>query len=234
MDDNDKKGNEEGSRARNRTVMLTPDVTSQVRTRLAQELGSEPAAAAAPLSRGGFEAPVRGQFGVSGSLSNGAGGQRALPDHSRSAPPALSRAAVNEEPAVETLEGVYWAKESPIVGFLVAYDRTENGEFYELRSGRIMVTTSVRAGENALVLSDDTVSPMHAILRIGAAGDIQVLDQLSEHGTAITNVDGIMTPLSGDKGDLAHGDTVSFGARTFYVCVVPRVHEPGTSGIKAE
>ncbi len=215
MDDNDKKASEEGSRARNRTVMLTPDVTSQVRTRLAQEL-SDDASATAP-SRGGFETPVRGQFGAAGSRS-GADAGRPTPVLAHTNAPAAA-------PAAETAEGVYWAKESPIVGFLVAYDRNENGEVFELRSGRIMVTTSSRGEENAMVLTDDTVSPMHAILRIDSEGAVQVLDQLSEHGTSVTRRDGTTVSLSGDKGEIHHGDVVSFGARAFHVCIIPRSSE---------
>lgn len=215
MDENDKKGSEEGSRARNRTVMLTPDVTSQVRNRLAQELGAD--ANQAQPSRGGFETPVRGQFG-GGSGVPRLGNEPAV----RPSPAVGGRAPVVEQPVEENVEGVYWIKESPIIGFLVSYDRNENGEFFELRGGRIMVTTSARPGENSLVLIDESVSPMHAILRIGAEGDIQVLDQLSEQGTAIARADGSALTLSGDKGELYHGDIVTFGSRAFHVCVVPR------------
>ena len=213
MDDNDKKGNEEGSRARNRTVMLTPDVTSQVRNRLAQELGDE---AGANVSRGGFEPAVRGQF----SASPGRAAADAPP--ARVAPTLARAVQAPVEPVDEKVEGVFWAKESPIVGFLVAYDRQENGEVFELRSGRIMVTSAARPDENSMVLVDDTVSSMHAILRVSQEGSIQVLDQLSEHGTSVTREDGTTISLSGDKGEINHGDVVSFGARAFHVCLVPR------------
>lgn len=219
IDDNEKKGSEEGSRARNRTVMLTPDVTSQVRNRLAQEIVDDPSGA--PPSRGGFETPVRGQFGGAGS--------RAASDAGRPTPVlAHSVQAPTPTPAVQTAEGVYWAKESPIIGFLVAYDRNENGEVFELRSGRLMVTTSARGDESAMVLQDDTVSPMHAVLRIDSEGGVQVLDQLSEHGTSVTRRDGTTVSLSGDKGEIRHGDVVSFGARAFHVCIIPRSNETKT------
>jgi hypothetical protein len=62
---------------------------------------------------------------------------------------------------------------------------------------------------------------MHAILRITAAGEIQILDQLSEFGTRIRRFgSNEEEQLSGDKSSLEHGDVVKFGDRSFHLCVV--------------
>lgn len=129
--------------------------------------------------------------------------------------------AASQQAAPFTGSGVLWAKEGPVVGFLVSYDDNENGEVFELRPGRLIVTSEAVGNGNYLVLASETVSPMHAIMRIGATGEIQVLDQLSEHGTVIQRFGSEdEETLSGDKGSLEHGDVISFGERKLHVCIV--------------
>ena len=221
---------ESSSRARNRTVMLTPEITGQVRARLAQGPGQDPHAPLASAQTqllggsGGFES-VRSAPNGSG-LGGGMHSRHALPEPTEAprqpsfTPPVPQRAVVADR------EGIVWVKESPVVGFLVSYDTNENGQVYELRVGRVMVTNQSQGETNTLVIKSDSVSPMHAIVRVGSGGDIQVLDQLSENGTTIRRfATGEEEHLAGDKGALEHGDIVRFGERSFHVCIVPRVSE---------
>jgi hypothetical protein len=128
---------------------------------------------------------------------------------------------VNSPAPTKRDKGIVWAKETPVVGFMVSYDATPNGDIFVLRSGRLMVTSDPNQGENCLVVEDPSVSPMHAILRITAAGEIQILDQLSEFGTHIRRFGSMEEEqLSGDKSSLDHGDIVKFGNRTFHICIV--------------
>ena len=200
---------ETAPRARNRTVMLTPDVTGEVRARLAQEMGStasRPAAHEAQPSRSaGFMSvnELRGE---------------------RHEAPAVAHHAATPAPApAARKEGVVWAQESPVVGFLVSFDENPNGTVYELRVGRLIVTSEHVGGGNYLLIKESSVSPMHAIMRITPNGEIQVLDQLSEFGTRIQRF-GLDSweELSGDKASLEHGDVVKFGQRQFNVCVIAR------------
>ena len=116
---------------------------------------------------------------------------------------------------------IVWSKEGALVGFLISYDKNENGSFYELRTGRLIVTSEFTGTGNFLYLNDQTVSPMHAILRCSKGSPIQVLDQLSECGTKIVAKEDKSTKeLAGDKGSLKQGDTVFFGERSFKVCLV--------------
>ena len=203
---------ESGARARNRTVMLTPEITSQVRSRLAKEMDPP-----APPAHGFRGAPE----GAGGSTYSPAGGHA----HHEAPPPAAytpaaPRAAVPQQGARPL---AVWSKLSPIVGFLVSYDKNTNGDVYELRSGRLIVTSEAAAAGNYMLVDDATVSPMHAIMRISASGEIQVLDQLSEHGTKIRRFGSKdEQELSGDKSSLEHGDVIKFGARAFHVCLVTR------------
>ena len=219
------------SRARNRTVMLTPDTIGQVREQLAKDIAPKGRPAAGkneglPQKEGG-SSPSAGS-----SYSPGGRGMGANPPASPSAPSAPAQSPVvhqsHEPPTTDgwgnpVTEYVVWMKESPIVGFLISYDENPNGSVFELRSGRLIVTSETPGAGNFLVVQSESVSPMHAIMRIGKDGDIQVLDQLSEFGTRIVRLDGEEDEeLSGDKSGLEHGDTIFFGERKFHVCLVVR------------
>ena len=201
---------EAAPRARNRTVMLTPDVTGEVRARLAQEMGATAGRPAAHENQ-----PVRsGGFMSVNELRGGRHEAPAAPHH------AVAPAAPAPAPS---REGVVWAQESPIIGFLVSFDENPNGLVYELRVGRLIVTSEHVGGGNYLLIKDSSVSPMHAIVRITPNGEIQVLDQLSEFGTRIQRFGAeAEEELSGDKASLEHGDVVKFGQRQFIVCVIAR------------
>lgn len=118
---------------------------------------------------------------------------------------------------------IVWRKQSPIVGFLVSYDKNPNGEVFHLQAGRLIVTSGDVGTGDYLFIEHGSVSPMHAILRINKEGEMQVLDQLSENGTFIYRFDSEDEErLSGDKSVVEHGDVLQFGDRVFYVCVVAR------------
>jgi hypothetical protein len=201
---------DKASRARNRTVMLTPEITGEVRARFAREGGS-PAAKAAPGGSPEAREPV----------SRGEPPRYDTPLAPKVEPKSSPHEAVG---AKARGEGVIWTKESPLVGFLVSYDRDQNGQVFDLRKGRLIVTSERAISGNFMMVEDETVSPMHAILRISAEGQIQVLDQLSEYGTRIKRFgsEGEEEELSGDKSSLEHGDTIMFGERSFHVCIIVR------------
>lgn len=204
---------ESANRARNRTVMLTPEITGQVRARIAQELDH------------GYNAPAKS---ASGDLASAAGsfvpgsalGRPAPADSGEFRSVSSVGQAVSVAPQKPA---VTWTKETPIVGFLVSFDSNTNGEVFELRTGRIMVSSQVAAGANCLLIKDESVSPMHAIMRVSANGEIQVLDQLSEFGTKIQRFGATEeNALSGDKGSVEHGDIIKFGNRKFHVCIIAK------------
>jgi len=203
--------NESSSRARNRTVMLTPEITGQVRARIAQELeqgyttpGAKPSAAfeaaGSPLPSSTYAPAGQARASDAGDFKPVVGG---------------ATTAATSRP------GISWQKETPVVGFLISFDVNPNGDVFDLRSGRVMITSQAAPGSNCLVIKDDSVSPMHAIMRISSGGEIQVLDQLSEFGTKIMRFGSTEEEqLSGDKGAVEHGDIIKFGNRKFHVCVI--------------
>jgi hypothetical protein len=178
--------------------------------------------------------------------------ERAVPNERLIIPPSLHQTAA---PAVQSREGqvfpselktstyqeapdaelmseprdqIYWKSESPLVGFLVTYDHDSNGTYVELRQGRLMVSNQREDSGNCLVVVGDSVSPMHAIMRVAAGGSLQVLDQLSESGTRVKRVGQREEEfLSGEKSSLSHGDVLFFGDRKFHVLLVVGEVEEG-------
>jgi hypothetical protein len=131
------------------------------------------------------------------------------------------------EAEVETLkhDRIFWKSPSQLVGFLVSYDYDPSGSYVELRKGRLLITSETDASGNCLIVDHDTVSPMHAVMRIADGGAVQVLDQLSEYGTRVVRGEGSQDAgeevlLSGDKASVRNGDILSFGDRKFHVCLV--------------
>jgi len=114
---------------------------------------------------------------------------------------------------------VRWSKKTSLVGFLVSFENNKEGDYFVLRAGRLIVSSDDSAQGSLLLLKDETVSPMHAIIRV-AEKNVIVLDQLSENGTSVTRIDGEQLELSGDKTNLQHGDEVSFGDKKFKVCLL--------------
>ena len=209
---------ENAPRARNRTVMLTPDVTGEVRARFAGP--KEQPTAALP------DYTPAAQMAQQTPPPRPVVPQQAIrPASAAVAPQPVRVAAPQPHQPLRHSSGdeVVWVKPSPILGFLVSYDKDPNGQTFELRSGRLIITSEPAASGNFLQIQDDTVSAMHAIIRISAEGEIQVLDQLSEHGTKIRRFGSEEEQeLSGDKSSLEHGDLISFGERNFHVCIVSR------------
>ena len=92
-----------------------------------------------------------------------------------------------------------------------------------MRQGRLIVSSQAPGPGNYLILNDESVSPMHAIIRIAPGEELQILDQLSESGTKVKRQgSGEVESLSGEKTTAGHGDTVSFGNRNFVICLIPK------------
>ena len=117
-----------------------------------------------------------------------------------------------------------------IVGFLVSMDKDKNGEVYEIRAGRWVLTSRPTDHGDYILINDESISPLHAIIRATKDGKIQVLDQLSEHGSGVISVGSDEEEdAAGSTVTVEHGDTVRFGARYFTVCMIPAIRHIATS-----
>ena len=121
--------------------------------------------------------------------------------------------------STESGDFIRWSKTTPLTGFLVSFQDNPEGDYFVLRAGRLIVSSDDSAKGSLLFLKDETVSPMHAIIRV-AEKNVMILDQLSENGTSVKRVDGEQLELSGDKANLENGDEISFGDKTFKVCLL--------------
>lgn len=117
-----------------------------------------------------------------------------------------------------------------IVGFLVSMDKDKNGEVYEIRAGRWVLTSRPTDHGDYILIDDESISPLHAIIRATKDGKIQVLDQLSEHGSGVISVGSDEEEdAAGSTVTVAHGDTIRFGNRFFTVCMIPAIRHIATS-----
>ena len=116
---------------------------------------------------------------------------------------------------------IEWKKPSKLVGFLVSFAADQLGSYVELREGRLLISREGSSSDSCLVLRHESVSQMHAIMRISGNGEVLILDQLSEHGTKIKRAEnGKEECLMGDKSALNHGDIVIFGECEYHVALL--------------
>lgn len=227
------EGADTSSRARNRTVMLTPEVTGQVRALINQE-------EAPPMKDSGFAMPAthnkpsnlasRETFKAASVIvppavtNNPAAVPTQMKEPARDNTPTNS--PINSsviEVARQQSVGIAQEKLTRLIGFMVSYDNGVTGEVLDLRVGRWIVSSEKSSEGNFLIVKHPTVSPLHAIIKISEAKEIQVLDQLSENGTIIRKTDGKEEKLSGSVAPLGHGDVVKFGDRSFNICLIPGI-----------
>ena len=247
VEDKDSQKPEPATRARNRTVMLTPDITGQVRAKLGQA-GTQVAASfgmkeqdvaatiapqSVPPGRGFYSQVVQPTIVAEPpkALYQTPVAPQAIV---ASEPSRLPEAGKPQGPTGEYSTGpslidcAMWATKGPILGFLVSYDKDALGEICTLRTGRMIVTSAPQASGNYLLIQDESVSPLHAIMRVTQSGEIQILDQLSESGTFIRRFGADEEiELSGEKSFLEHGDVVRFGNRSFHVTLVVKSDQEG-------
>jgi len=105
-------------------------------------------------------------------------------------------------------------------GFLVSFQTNENGEFWPLKGGRVVVGRAQSVDGLDIALPDATISSRHAALHVdGVAGTIAVEDTGSTNGTYV-NEEHI--GLNGRR-DLRDGDKLRFGGYTTIVKIVARL-----------
>ena len=113
---------------------------------------------------------------------------------------------------------------SRVVGFLVSYDNDENGEVTELRVGRWVVSSKKGPLDQTIYFNDNTISAMHAVIKISPTGDIQIMDQLSDKGSGVLKIQtGQELDASDSPVKVQHGDLVRFGKRYFVYCAIPKI-----------
>ena len=102
-------------------------------------------------------------------------------------------------------------------GFLVSFQTNQNGDFWPLKGGRVVVGRAQSVDGLDIALPDATISSRHAAIHVdGVQGTIAVEDTGSTNGTYV-NEEHI--GLNGRR-DLRDGDKVRFGGYTTIVKIV--------------
>lgn len=153
----------------------------------------------------------------------------------RSAPkPAESRPMQTQAPLLQShlpltqpatvARGQALTGSTKIIGFMVSFDKDPNGEVYEIRAGRKLITSRPTEHGEYMLIEHASISPLHAILRSTKDGRLQVLDQLSEHGTGITRLgETEEVEVAGGLELVENGDTLRFGERRFLISLLPLI-----------
>lgn len=241
------------SRARNRTVLLTPDAVGQVRASMTGEAVQDPMNELLPPMSWEQPAAVpqsppadEGYVGVGRAVDEIRAAQperRSTGKFTSPVGPAAPKAQMAQTQVMPAPGGFGRPVEAPrpeprpvapqpapvaarpkskIVGFMVSFDEDSNGEIFEIRAGRWLVTSKPTDHGDFILINDESISPLHAIIRATAEGKVQVLDQLSEYGTGLFRAGTEEEEeIAGTMAAISHGDIVRFGKRHFTVCMVP-------------
>lgn len=281
-----------GSRARNRTVMLTPEMTGQVRALLYQDPEEEQADSVndslqqgdwsrpegsgttslqerakegadfgkdfsaarqdspRPERRGGSTGKIdvdavnevistplsrpSDTFRRPGPVSNPGNAPRSPGLGVATGGIGVGRKSPSESrqrPSSTNLQAAVQAPTSRVIGFLVSYDKEKNGEVHQICAGRWLITSRPTDHGEYILIRDETVSPLHAIVRATQDGKVQILDQLSEFGTGVQRVGtDAEQEVAGAMVAVDHGDIVRLGKRRFVVCLVPKTGTANEGG----
>ncbi|MBL7661538.1 FHA domain-containing protein [bacterium] len=233
------------SRARNRTVMLPPEVTGQVRSMLGQDptgkkldplaeimnahQSASESARKLDLSRPASEAaaPLSSDSAGFISLASREGAAKPRPQVAPSqhvVQAAKAPEIPQERHAPAPVRAISKGPKTKLTGFLISFDKEELGEVIELRVGRWLLSSRMTDHNETILIEDESVSPLHAIIRATQDGKIQILDQLSEFGTGVTRAKSEQEEeVTGSMTTVTHGDKVRFGKRHFIVCTIPGV-----------
>lgn len=228
---NDLEDLSSGTRAKNKTMILSPEATSNFREQLLketrQELGDQPEGF---LPDSDFERTrkISTKPGIK-KLSEVVGEssvESPRPQREFYASPELTKQKAKTDFKEETDRTgdhiVFKSKSSgkKLCGFLVCYFFNPEGEFWPIYESRIIVSKDVVRQETpTLIINHESVDSFHAILKV-SQGKVYVLDQLSESGTTIIKNSGEELYLSGDKGEVVHGESIRFGQVEFKVCLL--------------
>lgn len=124
---------------------------------------------------------------------------------------------------------------SKVVGFLISFDKNKFGDVFEIRAGRWLITSRPTDHGEFILIDDETISPLHAIVRATKEGRIQVLDQLSEFGTGVIRYnESTEQEVSGTMVNVDHGDVLRLGDRRFVVVTIPVVRDGATKDASDE
>ena len=113
------------------------------------------------------------------------------------------------------------SKSTRLIGFLISYADDKAGRHQELRVGRTLIGEEGANVDQALGLSDDSISAPHLALQARENHELIVQDIFSEHGTYLVKSGTTSEVRLSGPTPVAHGDWIRVGKhRRFQVCLI--------------
>lgn len=122
---------------------------------------------------------------------------------------------------------------SRLVGWLISYGLDSQGASYEIRAGRLFVSSGPAIGSAAVAgspseggvltisVSENTVSSPHLAVSASSKHQVLIQDIFSEHGSYLTKAGSDKEQKVSGPTALSHGDWLRIGERTrFQVCLI--------------
>ncbi len=231
--DDQEQGDLSATRAKNKTMMLSPEITSKVRHQVLSEPGSGETSAEPTrritLNRESL-LKIPSDVATPQTIISPKQSGHESPTALRPEEPLHNQpqATPNQNfPFVTTAEDNspvvfnYKSKKGKLVGFLITYHFDPEGEYFPLYEGRLIVSKKPDFSDtNQLIIKDETVDLFHAILKV-TEGKILVLDQLSDNGTKVIKKEsGEVLNLCGEKAEADSRDKIVFGNVEFIALLI--------------
>lgn len=235
------QGDLSATRAKNKTMMLSPELTSKVRHQVLSELqgldmaekgdqiteptrritvSKESLLKVPQPDKPNVVAPQPGNPRVSYTAFQTEETKHSVEHHHDLKPHLKEEKPLVHEQHDANVVFSYKTKKGKLVGFLITYHFNPEGEFFPLYEGRMIVTRKGdRNDTNQIIIKDETVDVFHAILKI-LDGKILVLDQLSDNGTKLRKTSGEVLNLCGDKAEAESRDRIIFGEVEFIALLI--------------
>ena len=113
-------------------------------------------------------------------------------------------------------------KSRKLIGWLVSYQNSDRGSYYEIREGRSFIANGGVTGERIIAIDDATLSNPHTVIQASSDFRLELQDVFTKAGTFIRKSGASQeTALHGGPTELEHGDWVRIGEQTkFQVCLI--------------
>jgi hypothetical protein len=108
-----------------------------------------------------------------------------------------------------------------LVGWLVSYQMSDKGSFYEIRSGRTIISFDKASQERVIAVAEPGVSSPHLALSASPKHRVMILDIFSDRGSYVTKGNSGNERKVDGPTEVEHGDWLRIGDNTrFQVCLI--------------
>lgn len=110
---------------------------------------------------------------------------------------------------------------SRLVGWLVSYGIDSLGASYEIRAGRLLISSTPTSDVRTISVTENSVSSPHLAMSATSKHQILIQDIFSEHGTFVLKAGAGKEQRITGPTPLHHGDWLRIGEKMrFQVCLI--------------